>query len=364
VRAFTQLDYNPTEDSLETPLDGGKSVKLQGWHGQVNLHIKTNGLIELTGQEDNLIHLRIVPVLAALGEQDASTQEKAYLELTGYLTRSGEPTPLTLILYPGEASDNLPVCLHGLPHENAGLFENLGLLPVSPWEIASVEHVARALRWVRTGSLIKNYPPLIKTEKPLELSRIPDCLKKSEQKNCWALSKPMPPQESNWLQNEVTTQKKQFSQLQQQLEDERQAGKNSRRGGHQRVTEKYKNMQVECSEAEDRLKLLQNFQQQLAEAQQYYRHLLHCPVCEQDHSSNPGFLKTRAQDTFSCECDCGTRWELRSCYACHQRYPILLPSVDLPDTRPTGWLDKSLGMDVLTVPMSTEKFLCPSCFQS
>ena len=61
---------------------------------------------------------------------------------------------------------------------------------------------------------------------------------------------------------------------------------------------------------------------------------------------------------------CKAKWELRLCGDCDERYPTLLSNVDLAEINGvSGWVDKHLGMDVLTIPTGSATFMCPFCFQ-
>ena len=85
--------------------------------------------------------------------------------------------PPPLILYPpsvssepAHISEMLLHGLHSLGNDDVSVAErNLGFLPVSPWEISSVERSARALRWVSMGRFLQQYPPRIETPPPAEL---------------------------------------------------------------------------------------------------------------------------------------------------------------------------------------------------
>ncbi|MDM8548216.1 DUF2357 domain-containing protein, partial [Candidatus Venteria ishoeyi] len=205
VRAFAQLAYEPVDDSLETPLDETNVLVLKGWHGQIDLEIQKSGILQLIENDNNkpVVRLRILPLLASLSTQSLKLQQQAYLELAASLVKPEAAPPLTLILYPGESNDHLSLCLHSLPHESEGLFENLGLMPVSPWEIASVEQVAYALRRALMAPFLLHYPPKIELNKLLEAdAAIPNWLKKADpQSKKWCVIQPVADYEvMPWLQ--------------------------------------------------------------------------------------------------------------------------------------------------------------------
>ncbi|MCP4701284.1 MAG: DUF2357 domain-containing protein [Gammaproteobacteria bacterium] len=363
VRAFEQLKYEPIDDkNWETPLDGTKQLFLQGWHGQVSLQIQDTGMIQLVENLDGkaIIRLRILPVPAALA--CAAIQEKAYLELAGSLVKREEQPPLTLVLYPGEASDKLSRCLHSLPHENAGLFENFGMLPVSPWEIASVEHVARALRWALMSPFILAYPPKIELEKPLKLdSKVPEWLKKCEQgkEKIWAVVAPSY-ESKHWLQQQQKVPKKEIARLDEEIKQEHAKNRNSK---------KHNYLQNEHGIHQEKLEILSDFERKIMRARDYFQCLIKCPVCQRDNTSVPNVLTPRDKDAFFCKCpSCESKWGLRLCGHCGERYPVLQTSIDLSAvTDNSGWIDKHPGMDILAVPKLNQadsfSFVCPYCFE-
>jgi hypothetical protein len=110
--------------------------------------------------------LRIVPIpgsLAMFGDDDLARLIRDADEVATH-------EEITLVLYPSPSSEAAlrrlaPVHAHrlnALSHEVAERGRGrAGFLPVSPWDLSSVERVARELRWVITAPRFLAYPPFI-----------------------------------------------------------------------------------------------------------------------------------------------------------------------------------------------------------
>ena len=110
--------------------------------------------------------LKIIPIpgsVAMLGDDDLA-------RLIRDADASVTADDIALVLYPNPSSESTfrrmpPVNAHrlnSLSHEMAEVGQSrAGFLPVSPWDLSSVERVTRELRWVITAPRFLAYPPFI-----------------------------------------------------------------------------------------------------------------------------------------------------------------------------------------------------------
>ena len=215
------------------------------------------------------------------------------------MVRPDIPPPLTLILYPGKSDKKLSVCLHSLPHENEGLFENMGLIPVSPWEIASVEQVAYALRYALMTPFLRNYPPQIMD---WDFDITPPAWLKVEKDKVMILSPVTDHEVTRWFNPQREKIASDISDIKRKKEQEYKQHKNSG---------KHKQLKKECEDKTKKLKQWDNIKSEIEQAQAYFQHLLICPICQNDNIHNPNAFKPRDKTTFVCECTCNATWGLK-----------------------------------------------------
>lgn len=126
-----------------------------------------------------------------------------------------------------------------------------------------------------------------------------------------------------------------------------------------------KELNAEVTAAETRLAALQKFEGDLSRSLDAVTDLLTCPTCGTRADPRRHF-KAMGQH-FSCTCsDCSTSWGTIACGRCSKSIPVLrLAGTEwTKDARTLGWVDRTLGADVLAVPWvdGTEiGFTCPSC---
>lgn len=362
IRAFDQLGYEPINDDLEQDITPGAKLVLAGPYGTMSVLWAQDSSIIFT--DDSTRILRIVPWATSLSAADDEHRLAQTIRDIAEDLRETE-SPLTLILYPPSVSSEpthisemLLHRLHSLGNDDVSVAErNLGFLPVSPWEISSVERIARALRWISMGRFLQQYPPRIETPPPAELKtgQVFEWLKPDpEQKSYEVIRLPRVDQERLLKVNEV-------EQALLQHEKELKAGiieANDQVGRRSRLRQQLNDCQAKIDQ-------LHGFCQELDKAMSYMHILLKCPTCSKTIPHNRFSV---GASRFSCTClECHTVWELRSCGSCKKQFPVLYPShISQIGGEPTaGWIDRQLGSDVLAVPCgkSREKtsFICSHC---
>lgn len=368
LRALDQLGFEPTnlERSLsdcEAEVRHGSRVVRLSW-------ATADGAISLNGE--GVEPLRIVPLCSSLAALDDEQLRGVLADADAHAVNGAT----TVILYPSPsdaaAFDHLAPELGGrlrsLAHEVSKGQRAVGFLPVSPWDIGSVERMARQLRWVTTAPTFLAYPPMIARPDSPELSR----------GHMWfevagnQLRIVRAP-----LENDAVPAKRLVDDAAAQLkrlEEERESVSLKLReavrdrGATGVVNARKKELNAEITDAEKRLEALRRFERELSRAVEVVDDLLGCPTCNTRADARRDF-KSMGQH-FSCTCsDCSTTWGTIACGRCSKSIPVLR----LHGTAWTtlagepGWVDRMLGADVLAVPwvVGTEVgFVCPFCGNS
>ena len=341
-RALTQLGFElKGEASLEP---GITSIRLLDGLGQ-ELLLSWNEYDTFTIKKNDQALIRFVPLVAALAlEPDAGRLDETLCSLLAQLPSESAPCfekPLDVILYSSdwEQRERLPIHLqqqlqslgNDLVHPSS-----VGMVPVSTYEIDSVERVARATRWVILGSQIMDYPPRISIPVSYveELTGMANWLRRTDQKDLVRV-----------VRLPSSGEKRKFDQkLADMISRLVKVGKTSA-------------FQIE---------LLEAFQKGQEAAFKEFLTWLQCPVCLRENE--PRMMKVSHDDHFECHCvHCDSYWGTRGCGHCGRRFPFVALGGTGSTYRPqyVGWVDDVLGMDVLAVPCwlpnSRGSYICPWC---
>lgn len=148
VRALETLGFEPDERSAEKPLTVGAALTLDGPSGAITVEIHEN---EIAIQARHSRRpLRVVGVPAMLG---------ASVTIGDWLSIIEPESPLLLAWMPCEEERADDLELQRLSSiGNRGEGGHLACVSIAPWEIESVENMARALRWLAWGGLYQAYP--------------------------------------------------------------------------------------------------------------------------------------------------------------------------------------------------------------
>lgn len=364
LRALDQLGFEPT--SLDRPLSdreaevhrGSRTVRLS-WSS-------SDGAISLLGE--GVEPLRIIPLCSSLAMLDAEL-------LRGLITdaEAHAAAGTTVILYPSpldatafeHLTPDLAARLRSLTHDVGTAGRRVGFLPVSPWDIGSVERMARQLRWVTTAPTFLAYPPTIARPELTELTRARAWFDLADNQ-LRILRAP--------IENDALPVKRFVEDAAarlKQLEDERENVSDRLRevvragGATGSINTRKKELKAEIIDAMRMLDGLQRFESGLAKAVELVDDLLTCPTCNRRADSRRDFI---ARDQhFSCTCaDCSTNWGTIACGQCSKSIPILrLHGTDwTTKAGEPGWVDRTLGADILAMPWladSEVRFSCPSC---
>jgi hypothetical protein len=362
LRALDQLGFEPRD--LARALSAGDAEVHHG-SSRARVSWSVDGTISLLGE--TIEPLRIVPFCSSLALLDGSQLHELLTDVDAHAAKG----TTTVILYPSPLDEcafkhlapALAARLRSLAHEVGQ--RRVGFLPVSPWDIGSVERMARQLRWVTTAPTFLAYPQTIARPELPELSRTHSWFEKADN-GIRVLRAPM----ANDLLPTKRFVDEAAAELE-RLEDERENVslhlRQVHRGGGVTapINARKKALNADIIEAEKKLVALRAFERDLSRALAVVGDLLICPTCNRRADAQRDF-KVSGQ-RFSCSClNCSTAWGTRECGECGKWIPTLLIAGAEWRTQAgiPGWVDRTLGADVLAVPWiagSEIGFACPSC---
>lgn len=358
VRAFDQLGYEPR--NLDSVPARHSRHTFDGRYGPVDVEWSEDGTIELRGRQT----LRIVPVFASLA---SSIDERELQDQISEMERATVNLGHVLVLYPSAAQNKTTSIavetrkrIWGLGHEQRRAdARRLGFLPVSPWDIASVERVARALRWVILGAWLMEYPRVVgRPPNDLDASLINGWIDTTDRNAVRLLRKPSSLQWQR-IEAERCIRRETVEKIQAQLDALPARELDDRRKLSERNRQKSQ-LDHDLKQAKVPADEMDLFCRQIENAGEFIDTLLKCPVCsKQTHE-----MHALARGTFQNACSsCESTWGKLVCSHCSKKFPFL--RIKAPE-RPmnhadVGMVDEWLGSDVLAVPCVHDVFLCPEC---
>lgn len=257
---------------------------------------------------------------------------------------------VTAVVYVGTADEEKPVRdtpaavfqrIASLGHEvTSATSGGAGMIPVSPWDITSVERIGRQIRWSALGHVLRSFPSIVANSSEREL------------RDCLALN-------VDDAKARVRDLSADRLSIQEQIDAHPRAiGENRARS--ERISA------IRAREVVPNLRVALDL-------------YLTCPTVFDGIKGDfcAGVARPRVGDginadgRLACECpECGTRWGTQRCPSCQKYFPTLLRlQSDLDDK--VDWnrheinVDDVLGIDVLSVPYRTDTFdiqyICPNC---
>lgn len=375
TRALEQLGYLPSDEDLDRPVLAPARWVLTG-HGtrlQVVWDEDCRVRVEVAGRR-----LTFVALPMDLGSASGDAQfEDIALQVVEAVSASDDPS---IILYSrppdagrGAVSEAGMRRLHSVGNDpRARVVDGCGLLPVSPWDIGSVERVARSLRWFLDSARFDAYPPVVPVGAQLrdEVASLvrPGWLEAAHGGRQVVMRRA--PKDFEWerlgIDQVVAAAGRRHQEAvaeHERLSDElREAVRKDKTGTLNQQKKSAHQRRVEC---EERLVGLRQLAADVAIARARSDALLVCPACGTLADATQDF-EARDKNCFRCDCqECRTQWGTRLCGNGH-RYPVMLPGdfVDTTDSRP-GWEDRMYGSDLLAVPARAPDggwgFVCPTC---
>ncbi|MUG96345.1 hypothetical protein F7734_29990 [Scytonema sp. UIC 10036] len=315
------------------PTRGSQSIKFQGALGEISVTWQEDGsfLIQSHGIKD----LHVIPIIATLTATNNSEIITTTVETLLY-SLTPKTDNQTLILYPGTEEERKKLSFHIQRKINTlgndCLLGELStaILPISPLDIISVERVARAIQWWLNSQRYLSYPPTLARAIPEPLLQNADWLEENQSNQVRVLRSPQSAQEQSFN-----------TQLQSLINQ----------------------LQARGSQGRGQLIQLQQLENLPSQAKNLIQPFQVCPVC---HST--GSFTARDRQCFFCECsECGSNWGTRTCGSCGKKYPyIQIQRTGInSQNRQQGWVERTLGREVLAVPCWIEHnygtFICSNC---
>lgn len=366
LRALDQLGFEPTnlERSLsdcEAEVRHGSRVVRLSW-------ATADGAISLQGE--GVEPLRIVPLCSTLAALDDEQLRGVLADADAHAVNG----LTTVILYPSPSdaaaferlAPDLAGRLRSLAHEVSKAGQRfVGFLPVSPWDIGSVERMARQVRWVTTAPTFLAYPPMIAKPDFPEFGRDHAWLEVAGKR--LRITRAPLEYEAVPAQRLVRHAAVHLERLEAERESvSRELREEVRgRGATSGVNARKKELNSEIADAERRLDSLRRFERELSKAVALLDDLLSCPTCGRHADSRRDFGPMG--EFFACTCaDCSTTWRTIACGQCSEAVPVLRihGTAWVKSAAGPGWVDQMFGADVLAVPRvfgSEVEFLCPHC---
>ncbi len=235
----------------------------------------------------------------------------------------------------------------------------LGFLPVSPWEIGSVERMARALRWVILGSWLMKYPQAVgRPPKDLDASLIDGWIDTSDSSESRMLRRPSP---LHWqrIETERRTRQEAVEKIQEQMDALPPRELDEPRKLSERRRQKSL-LNQELDRARRRAEEMAEFCQHIETCGDFIDKMMVCPVCR----TSTSVMRNFDRGTFQNECSsCESSWGTLICSICAEKFPFL--RVKAPHRSVSkdnvGMVDEWLGSDVLAVPCAHGAFICSAC---
>lgn len=368
IRGLEQLGIEPVD--LSQPLEG-QEIELAGQGTRVRLSWSTSdGVLRLAGDAGK--PLRIVPIPASV----AMLADDGLASLMHDADEAASSDEITLVLYPSPSTEVAfrrmkPAHahrLHALSHEIAEQGQTrAGFLPVSPWDLTSVERLARQLRWAVSAPAFLAYPPSFTNPLAGKLAANAPWLKVSG--SDVVVVRAPGSHETLPVAQLLVAEKSRLVALEAEHADVSQQLRMAVRDGRASgpLNGRKKGLNSEINDLQARIGFLTSLEVDLEAGVAIVQSLLTCPTCasvadpRRDFKGGPG-------QRFSCECpDCSTQWGTEACPSCREWIPTLLPVVTTwtVNEADVGWLDQFLGADVLAVPYKLEwgglGYVCPSC---
>jgi hypothetical protein len=338
VRALDFLRYEPREEDLERRLLPGARVRLDGPGGNLDLVLDSDEGLRLESEGGAAL-----PVVGLLATLSASVDPLPWLRsccessaLVVHLEADAERGPLE-----GKLRLRGP----------GPMAETPMLVPVAPWELESVERVARALRWWIWRPLFSSYPVRVPLPRrgwaPTE--SIPDWI--AVEAEVIRVSRPSGGSGWSALETRIRKERQQVAGTK-----ERMARLNPRKP---RDKAKLKGLKAELAGSQRSIEEDEAVQGGLDEAVSHLGRLLACPVCE--GAATPWTFEQDG-DLFRATCaGCGARWGLLAAACCGGQVPFLETSDgEAAAVQPLD-VDAACGCDVLAFPVELGVYLCPEC---
>lgn len=338
VRALDSLGFRPVESNRETPLGNRARWDLEGATGL--LTIERNALGVEVRSSFAATPLRIVGLPAMLrGSPSVGLWMDSLPSGERLVIASLSPDRVAA---PPEVQRRLLHCAYDAEEKHPVFVE------VAPWDLESVERVARTLRQYAWSALFGEYP--FRAELPADSSlppAFPGWVRVADR--TLRVVRPPAAYDPSWrgLEHRAMQAAAVLMEARRRLEecDPRDSRKRLR-------------LKHELDIAQSQVESVDQLVEFTRRATENTRLLLICPICE-TRADVDAFEQT--DDFFRCRCEeCNSEWGRRSCHSCGQAFPYLAFDGNQPSDNLTE-ADRRYGSDVLALPVAVDVYLCPRC---
>lgn len=373
IRALDELGYSPADDALVERISPGCTFPVFGNGIIFDFLWEMDGTVSISLGKSRLRFISFANnfALCANEEQAQSVFDKCK-------SLAGSDREKIVLLY--ASSDECKTS--ALPFEIQRSFHtvgndprtntppSVGFLPVSPWEIGSVERIARALRWHLDSERFLDCPISLPVDKAVTVDLKTGIRAGWVEVSNGEIKVMRPPMDFEWQQLGLDGQllqarrkledvEMEHERLSDELREAVRDGKTGTLNQQKKATQQEKTAQGKMVESLERL--IKNFEIARAKMES----LVKCPACGTFADSKLHF-EVRGKGSFRCECpECRTWWGTKICESGH-RFSVMLPREWYEtETMSAGWEDITYGSDLLAVPGKTERgewgFVCPYC---
>jgi len=341
VRALESLGFSPPDQACASTDASDGEWKLVGPAGEIRLRRDDSGVSVSSEYADE--PLRFVSVPAML---EASTTLDEWI-------RTLRAPSVVIVALPADEPRLAPEKRVWLRHAVGELPEKPVFVTASPWDLESVEKVARVIRWYAWSALFDSYPLRVALP-PNWTPPTPVPCWSRETNRLLVVSRPPAEHERKWadLADRIAAAERAKDDAKEKLDacdrkDHREARKRLR-------------LKAELDRAESEHDATLTAAEAIRNAIDAVDLLRNCPVCRAQ-ASDRAFEHDNELPLFHCTCsECGATWGRRTCDACRQPFAFLTfpgnePSEDLLDA------DRRYGADVLALPLDDDVYACPRC---
>jgi hypothetical protein len=342
VRALQQLGYCVADDATGGVGQENEQVPLTGPLGKLTIEKERVGTIIRSGVGDQIVRVIGLPAMTeAISGIDAwwntvKSEPVVIAALSAEEVRASdeEITAMRTIRCHGDQTEALHIA-------------------IAPWELESVERMARPLRWHIWNTAFSRYPISIETPDDIKrvLGVLPGHLESHQGRRTFVAR--VPQQNDRWHRPEQVFIERRTALSQQQTVVDNFPPRDRRRAAALQILDQ------RTKEYEAATTWLQQYESGLETTDQ----LATCPICLTSADTFQSDINDAYNSQFQCGCEaCGAKWGLRRCGqpGCGKRFPFLLPKAH--SERCDGLsVDRLYGADVLALPAAGDTFCCPHC---
>ena len=338
LRALDTLRFVPKDEHFECGLEPGMDVVFEGPGGDLRLQWLDHDDLRLEPQRGEPFRVCSLPSML-----EAAPAPGPWLESL--------PSRPAVVLHLDADQARAPLAERTRLRGPGPVDRPTVHVGVAPWQLESVERVARALRWRIWMELLSGYGRELALPSPSW--KPPTPISPWLEAGSTTLRVVAPSLHVGWsaLEKRVADQQTELGRLDAQLAsiDARDPRRNRDR------LHLKQSIDFQRTELSEDLEVREAVVSETAALAS----LLRCPVCRLTAS---GHDFRHVEGRFRVSCSCGCSWGLRDCRACQQTFPYLSNPANVPGADALE-VDTAYGCDVLTFPLDDDVYLCPHCGQ-